>query len=96
MAEQLAVVSVTDHGPGLPWEEQSLVWEMLHQAPGVEVQSGTEGSLGMGLYIVKRLMELHPAGRVGVESVVGEGSTFWFRFSLADTPAAGIPDSAGS
>ncbi len=85
--ERLAVVSVCDEGPGLPWEDQSRVWEMFHRAPGVEVHSGTEGSLGIGLYIVKRLMELHPGGRVGVESVVGTGSVFWFRLPLARPPA---------
>ncbi|HEV2235529.1 MAG TPA: PAS domain S-box protein [Ktedonobacterales bacterium] len=88
VVEQLAVVSVRDQGPGLPWEEQSRVWEMLHRAPGVEVQSGSEGSLGMGLHICKRLIELHPGGRVGVESVVAEGSTFWFRLQVAPEPSA--------
>jgi signal transduction histidine kinase len=37
----------------------------------------------MGLHVCKRLIELHPGGRVGVESVEGEGATFWFRLPLA-------------
>jgi PAS domain S-box-containing protein len=81
----LAVVWVRDHGPGLPWVEQSQVWELLHRAPGVHVQSrlGEEtGSLGLGLHICKRIVELHPGGRVGVESEVGAGATFWFRLPL--------------
>jgi PAS domain S-box-containing protein len=85
VAAGLAVVWVRDHGPGLPWEEQSQIWELFHRAPGVHVQSRlgtTVGSLGLGLHICKRIVELHPGGRVGVESEVGHGSTFWFRLPL--------------
>jgi signal transduction histidine kinase len=81
-----AVVSVADHGPGLPPEEQSRIWEVFHRVPGIEVQyeSGdSAGSLGLGLHICKQLVELHPGGKVGVESVVGAGSTFWFQLPLA-------------
>jgi signal transduction histidine kinase len=90
VAEGLSVVSVQDEGPGLPWEEQSRVWEIFHCAPGVVAQSREMGgSLGLGLHICKRLIELHH-GRVGVESVVGEGTIFYFTLPLAP----GAPGSA--
>jgi signal transduction histidine kinase len=85
VVENQAVVSVTDHGPGLPPDEQSRIWELFHRVPGIEVQSWSgesSGSLGLGLHICKQLMELHPGGSVGVESIVGAGSTFWFRLPL--------------
>jgi signal transduction histidine kinase len=89
----LAVVSVVDHGPGLPQEEQSRVWELFHRVPGIEVQHDNgeaSGSLGLGLHICKQLVELHQDGSVGVESVVGQGSTFWFRLPVAH---ATLPES---
>jgi signal transduction histidine kinase len=86
VVENQAVVSVTDCGPGLPEEEQSRIWELFHRVPGIEVQSWSgesSGSLGLGLHICKLLMELHPGGCVGVDTQVGQGSTFWFRLPLA-------------
>lgn len=92
----IAVVSVKDHGPGLPWEEQARIWELYHRAPGVEVRSeqNAGASLGLGLHICKRLIELHPGGRVGVESVLGSGATFWFRLPVANVPPGEFPSSA--
>jgi PAS domain S-box-containing protein len=82
-----AHVAVRDRGPGVPKDEQAQVWELFHRATGVTPQGGTPhgslgGSLGLGLYICKALIEAH-GGRVGVKSAVGKGSTFWFTLPVA-------------
>jgi len=78
-----ACVSVRDEGPGLPEQEQDRVFERFYRVKGLEVRSGSGVGLGLGLYICKTIIELHN-GRVGVESKVGKGSTFWFSLPLAD------------
>jgi signal transduction histidine kinase len=85
VVDHQAVVSVTDHGPGIPPEEQGRIWEMFYRSPAVPAQPDNHSekeSLGMGLHICKQLVELHPGGRIGVESMVGHGATFWFRLPL--------------
>jgi signal transduction histidine kinase len=78
-----ARVAVRDAGRGIPKAERAQVWELFHRAPGVATQGETHsGSLGLGLYICKTIVEAH-GGRVGVQSAVGKGSTFWFTLPLA-------------
>jgi signal transduction histidine kinase len=76
-----AWVSVRDHGPGLARAEQVLVWNRFHRASGVEVRSGSNVGLGLGLYISRDIIQ-RLGGRVGVRSAPGRGSTFWFTLPL--------------
>jgi signal transduction histidine kinase len=74
-------VSVTDAGPGIPLEAQEHIWERFYRVQGVQAVSGSGVGLGLGLYVSRSIIEAH-GGSVGVESVTGQGSTFWFSLPL--------------
>jgi signal transduction histidine kinase len=86
-----ARVWVRDEGPGVPAKEQEHIWERFHRARGIAVQSGSGVGLGLGLHISRTIIEQHH-GQVGVESTLGEGSTFWFSLPLA-TPRPALDGS---
>ncbi|MET0268151.1 MAG: ATP-binding protein [Duganella sp.] len=67
-------VSVSDNGVGIPAGALGSVFDMFTQVPGSEAQS--QGGLGIGLNLVRRLTELH-GGQVSAHSAgAGQGSTF--------------------
>ena len=70
--------SIIDTGPGLTQEEQKLLFIPFSRV-GKNVNS-VEGT-GIGLTIPKRFVELM-GGEAGVNSVVGEGATFWFTLQI--------------
>lgn len=71
---------VQDHGVGIPEEELSHIWERYYKASSNMVRS-TVGS-GLGLSIVKEILSLHKVN-YGVDSALGEGTTFWFELDAA-------------
>lgn len=89
---QHARVWVRDQGPGIAPTEQPHVWEQFHRVPGIEVQSGSGIGMGLGLHISKMIIERHQ-GQVGVESIPGQGATFWFMLPLS--PAGEQTSGAG-
>jgi signal transduction histidine kinase len=81
-------LSVRDTGPGIPSEKIAQLFTPFERL-GLQ-HSGVEGT-GIGLALSKSLVELME-GDIGVESVVGEGSTFWVELPLAGTPViASVP-----
>jgi PAS domain S-box-containing protein len=76
------VLQVRDNGIGIGPEVQPLVFGLFHK-----LDPGSEGE-GIGLALVKRIVELH-GGRIWVESEgLGKGTTF--RFTLAKTRRAAV------
>ncbi|MBI5670371.1 MAG: GAF domain-containing protein [Chloroflexi bacterium] len=76
-------VSVQDNGLGISPEDQIHVFDRFYRVRRPETDS-IEGT-GLGLAIVKSLVEAHK-GQIGVESRLGEGSTFYITLPLAETP----------
>ena len=67
------VISVVDHGPGIPKTEQERIFERFYRVDAA--RSRESGGTGLGLSIAKHLVEAH-GGRIQVQSDVGAGSTF--------------------
>jgi NtrC-family two-component system sensor histidine kinase KinB len=71
-------ISVSDTGPGIPYEFQSKIFDKF-----VQVQSNNIlGGSGLGLAISKEIVNAH-GGTIWVDSVQGEGSKFHFTVPTA-------------
>lgn len=74
-----AKVSVTDFGPGIPPNKLPHIFDRYYR---IDNGSAQFSGLGLGLYICAEIIYKHD-GEVGVESKLGQGSTFWFTLPLA-------------
>lgn len=66
-----ARLAVRDHGVGIPLEAQQRIFERFER----EKSGGRHAGFGLGLYIVRQLVEAH-GGTIRVESTPGQGATF--------------------
>lgn len=69
---------IRDEGIGIPAKEQGKIFQKFYQASNA-ASSNFESSTGLGLYIVKSLVE-QLGGKVWFESVEGEGTSFFVKF----------------
>lgn len=74
-------VMVSDEGPGIPQAFRSRIFEKFSQADSSDTRQ--KGGTGLGLAITRELVE-QMGGRVGFDSVEGNGATFWFELPLID------------
>lgn len=85
-ADGFAVMTVKDHGSGISPELLARVFEPFVQGP--TPVNGTQSGMGIGLALVKQLVELH-GGSVRVASRgAGQGSTFTLQFPTVTAPAS--------
>ncbi len=78
------VVSVEDHGIGIPKADQARIFERFYKADKARRRGG---GTGLGLAIARHVVEAH-GGRIRVESEEGQGSTFSFALPIL------VPDAA--
>ncbi|HEV2834302.1 MAG TPA: ATP-binding protein, partial [Pyrinomonadaceae bacterium] len=79
------VVTVKDDGAGIPQDKLNAIFDMFTQVEGTSDQS--QGGLGIGLTLVKRLTEMHGGSIEARSAGEGHGSEFIVRLPILTVPA---------
>ncbi len=87
-----ALVSVRDNGPGIPRHMLAQIFEMFEQVD--QTLDRAFGGLGLGLTLVKRLVELHGGSVEAYSDGPGNGSEFVVRLPVAENTSIGVVDAA--
>lgn len=74
-------ISVKDTGEGIAEDQLSMIWDRYYKVDKVHKRAAV--GTGIGLSIVKGILELHNAS-YGVQSTEGVGSVFWFELEIVD------------
>ncbi len=76
--KKVIYVSIQDSGLGIEPEQMPTLFQRYQRGKKAQKTVG----LGLGLYLCRLIIEAH-GGEMGVESVLGEGTTFWFTLPVA-------------
>jgi len=90
------LVGVEDEGPGVPPEFRDRIFEQWHRGPFSRGIAGRPGNLGLGLYFVRKVMELH-GGLAEYDETYSDGARFLLVFpklegGYKDDASGGLDD----
>lgn len=92
-SETQLLFSVKDNGIGIPVEKQQLIFESFTQADSMTTRK--YGGTGLGLTICQKLTQIL-GGEIGLKSLPGGGSTFFFTYPLHSALTDTTPDRGDS